>query len=131
MAAPALIVVVLLVAYDFIAQLVPAVVIGGVFWQRATLAGSLSGILVGWALSAALLLTKHSIVLGMNAGFIALCANLIVFFVVSLLTRPVEREILDRFFATIYGRWAPGPRAEVTAGVAADLVAEQASRKGR
>ena len=117
LAAPALIVVVLLVAYDFIAQLVPAVVIGGVFWRRATLAGSLSGILVGWVLSAALLLTKHSLLWGMNSGFIALCANVVVFFLVSLVTRPVDPQVLDRFFDTIYGRRAAirAERAAVTA----------------
>jgi solute:Na+ symporter, SSS family len=79
-----------------------------------------------FALAAVLLLTKHSIVLGMNAGFVALCANLVIFFVVSLPTRPVEREVLDRFFATIYGRWALGFRAEAMAGVAAGRLATQA-----
>ena len=44
--AHSLIVVVLLVAYDFIAQLLPAVLIGGLFWRRATAAGVLAGLLV-------------------------------------------------------------------------------------
>jgi SSS family solute:Na+ symporter len=102
--APSLIVVVLLVAYDFIAQLLPAVLIGGIFWRRATTAGVLSGLLVGWILSAVLLITKHDPFMGLNAGFIALLANTAVFFVVSLATRPVEASFLDEFFGAVYGR---------------------------
>ena len=52
--ARSLIVVVLLVAYDFIAQLLPAVLIGGLLWKRATAQGVLAGLLVGWVSCAAL-----------------------------------------------------------------------------
>ena len=100
--APALIVVVLLVAYDFIAQLFPAVVIGGLFWRRATKEGATAGIVVGWVLSAVLLLTNHGLLLGINAGLIALIGNLVVFFGVSALTRPVARDDLDQFFAAAF-----------------------------
>ncbi|NMP24613.1 sodium:solute symporter family protein [Sulfobacillus harzensis] len=100
--APALIVVVLLVAYDFIAQLFPAIVIGGLFWKRATKEGALAGILGGWIVAAWVLLTKHDPWHGMNAGFIALLVNLVLFFGVSLLTQPAPRPFLDQFFATIY-----------------------------
>jgi len=107
-AAPALIVVVLLVAYDFIAQLLPAAIIGGLFWRRATMPGVVAGLLVGWVVSAALLLTKHGIVFGLNAGLVALLANVVVFVVVSLITRPPPEAVLQPFFAAIY---ASGRRA--------------------
>jgi SSS family solute:Na+ symporter len=100
--APALIVVILLVAYDFIAQLLPAVVIGGLFWRRATLPGVLAGILVGWGLSGWWLLTKQDPIWGLNAGLVALLANIAVFFVVSLATRPPEAAVVDPFMQTVW-----------------------------
>ena len=100
--APALIVVVLLVAYDFISQLFPAVVIGGLFWRRATKQGAAAGIIVGWVISAAMLLTKHGALLGINAGLIALACNIVVFYGVSLVTPPVARDYLDGFFGSAF-----------------------------
>jgi solute:Na+ symporter, SSS family len=88
LAVPALIVSVLLVAYAFIAQLFPGIVIGGVFWTRATKQGMLSGLLTGWVVSGALMLTDHDPVAGVNAGLIGLAANVLVFVVVSMLTTP-------------------------------------------
>lgn len=103
-AAPALIVVVLLVAYDFISQLFPAVIIGGLFWRRATKQGATAGIIVGWIVSAILLLTKHNPLFGINAGLIALVANLLVFWVVSLATPAVDGEYLNQFLAAAFPR---------------------------
>lgn len=100
--APALIVNVLLVAYDFIAQLFPAVVIGGLFWKRATKEGAISGILIGWIISAVMVLTNHDPYMGVNAGFYALAGNFIVFYFVSMLTRPVDKTYLDQFLATAF-----------------------------
>lgn len=100
--APALIVVVLLVAYDFISQLFPAVVIGGLFWRRATKEGAAAGIVVGWIVSAVLLLTKHDPLFGVNAGFVALAANLVVFWAVSLMTSAVDSEYLDSFLSAAF-----------------------------
>jgi SSS family solute:Na+ symporter len=88
LAAPALIVSVLLVAYAFIAQLFPGVVIGGVFWTRATKQGMLAGLLTGWAVCGALMLTHHDPVGGVNAGLIGLVANVLVFVAVSVVTAP-------------------------------------------
>lgn len=107
--APALIVVVLLVAYDFIAQLFPAIVVGGLFWKRATKAGATVGILGGWVVAGWMLLTKHGTWHGINAGFVALVVNFALFFVVSLLTQPAEENFLTQFFATVYpARREPG-----------------------
>lgn len=101
-AAPALIVVVLLIAYDFISQLFPAVVIGGLFWRRATKQGATAGIIVGWVVSGILLLTKHDPLFGINAGLIALACNFIVFVGVSLLTPAISGDYLDDFLSTAF-----------------------------
>ncbi|HLH58073.1 MAG TPA: sodium:solute symporter family protein [Streptosporangiaceae bacterium] len=85
---PALIVSVLLVAYAFIAQLFPGVVVGGIFWTRATKEGMLAGLLTGWVVSGALMMTGHDPVAGISAGFVGLAANLVVFAAVSLVTKP-------------------------------------------
>jgi solute:Na+ symporter, SSS family len=96
--AQSLIVTILLLAYDFIAQLLPGIVIGGLFWRRATGAGMLAGLVTGWAVSAVLLFTGNDPLWGFNVGFIALIANGFVFWGVSLLTRPVSEEFLAQFF---------------------------------
>ena len=102
-----LIVVVLLVAYDFIAQLLPAVLIGGLLWRRATAQGVLAGLLVGWASCTVLHLAGFEQVWGMATGFVALIGNIVVFAAVSLLTRPVDKALLDQFWGTVYQRRAP------------------------
>lgn len=102
--AHSLIVVVLLVAYDFIAQLLPGVVIGGLFWRRGTKTGMMAGLVVGWGLTLVFLLSGHGQVWSMNSGFVALVANLLVFVLVSLVTKPVDAAILDPFFGIVYGR---------------------------
>lgn len=109
--AQSLIVTVLLVAYDFIAQLLPAVIIGGLFWRRATVKGAAAGLATGWGLTLYFLLTHQDPFMGYNAGFVALIANCLVFWFVSLLTKPVSDEFLDGFFSTISGR----RRSEVAA----------------
>ena len=102
-----LIVVVLLVAYDFIAQLLPAVLIGGLLWRRATAQGVLAGLLVGWASCTVLHLAGFEQVWGMATGFVALIGNIVVFAAASLLTRPVDKAVLDQFWGTVYQRRAP------------------------
>ena len=116
-----LIVVVLLVAYDFIAQLVPAVLIGGLLWRRATAAGVIAGLLVGWLCCALLHLEGYEQVWGMAVGFVALLANIVVFVAVSLVTKPADRAMLDLFFGTIFERPSVEP-------VFAPVLAAQDSR---
>lgn len=86
LAAPALLVSVLLVAYALIAQLFPGIIIGGIFWTRATKEGMLAGLLTGWGVAGALMLTGQDPIFGVNAGMIALVVNMIVFMAVSLAT---------------------------------------------
>jgi SSS family solute:Na+ symporter len=104
MVARSLIVIILLVAYDFIAQLLPGVLIGGLLWRRATAPGVIAGLLVGWVSCGALHLLGYEQIWGMAVGFVSLLANTAVFAAVSLVTRPVERQALDRFFGAIYTR---------------------------
>ncbi|HVX42464.1 MAG TPA: sodium:solute symporter family protein [Mycobacteriales bacterium] len=83
---PALIVDVLLLAYTFIAQLFPAVIIGGIFWQRANKYGALAGLLTGWGLTTYFQIADKSVVWDVNSGLLALAANVIVFAAVTLAT---------------------------------------------
>jgi SSS family solute:Na+ symporter len=102
--AHSLIALILLAAYNFIAQLVPSVLIGGLFWRRATKSGVFAGLAAGWALTIYFLLAGQSQLFGMNSGFVALVANIAVFCAVSLVTQPVPRDLLDPFFAAARGR---------------------------
>src|SRR3954447_21081426 len=69
-------------SYEGIAQLVPAVV-GGLLWRRMTTAGGLAGVVVGEAIVVPLALGGHDPLLGINAGLIALVANVLVNVAVS------------------------------------------------
>lgn len=105
-AVPSLIVSILLVAYDFISQLFPAIVLGGLFWRRATKQGVLAGMLSGWLIVAYLVLTKHDPIGGWNAGLVGLLVNVVVFWVVSLVTKPVSEEYLDDFYQDAFPKTA-------------------------
>lgn len=119
--APALIVSVLLVAYAFITQLFPGIVVGGIFWKRATKEGMLAGLLVGWAVTAVLLLSGHDPLFGVNAGLIALVANLIVFVVVSLCTTPSPTgQSVGTILRDIAAESGPGKRKTREAAPAVD-----------
>jgi solute:Na+ symporter, SSS family len=80
----------LLLGYAGVSQFFPGVVLG-LYWPRANRYGIFAGTATGVAAAAALMLTGHDPVFGMNAGFVALCANFAVAVVVSLLlpNRPV------------------------------------------
>ncbi|CAA7603086.1 solute symporter family [Acididesulfobacillus acetoxydans] len=106
---PSLIVSILLVAYDFISQLFPAIVLGGLFWRRATKEGVLAGMLSGWAVAAYLVLTKHDPIGGWNAGMVALLVNIVVFWLVSLATKPVPKEILTNFYQDAFPQTPADP----------------------
>ena len=74
----------LLLGYAGVTQFFPGVVLG-LFWKRVTMAGVFSGMIVGVAGTAFLILSKRDPFEGLNAGFLALCANFAVVVLVSVL----------------------------------------------
>jgi len=75
----------LLIGYDGVSQFFPGVVLG-LFWKRVTSVGVISGLLTGLALVVALVFGGHDPIFGINAGFVALVANVIITVVVSILS---------------------------------------------
>ena len=79
----------LLMGYGGVGQFFPGVVLG-LYSKWATMRGVFAGIVVGICVFVPLVLTKHDPMMGLNAGFVALCCNLAVVVAVSLLM-PGER----------------------------------------
>jgi SSS family solute:Na+ symporter len=73
----------LLTGYAMVTQCFPGVVLG-LYWKRATGAGVFTGMVAG-VLTAVLLMSTHlDPLLGLNAGFVALCINFVVTVAASL-----------------------------------------------
>src|SRR5271168_418407 len=83
----------LLVGYGGVAQFFPGVFLG-LYSKRVTTAGVFAGLVTGVVIFVALTLAKRDPLMGLNAGFIALCCNLAVVAAVSLLS-PAERSGFD------------------------------------
>jgi solute:Na+ symporter, SSS family len=77
----------LLMGYAGVTQFFPGVVLG-LFWRRVTTSGVFAGIVVGVGSAVLLMLTRHDPVFGLNAGFVALCLNLLVAVTASLVRAP-------------------------------------------
>jgi len=75
----------LLVGYGGVGQFFPGVVLG-LYSKRVTTTGVFAGVITGVFVFVALTLTRHDPIMGLNAGFIALCCNVAVVVAVSLLT---------------------------------------------
>ena len=75
----------LLLGYAGVTQFFPGVVLG-LFSRRVTTAGVFSGMAMGVATVALLMLSQHDPFFGLNAGFVALGLNFLIVGVVSLLT---------------------------------------------
>lgn len=90
----------LLTAYSVMTQCFPGVVLG-LYWRRATGRAVLVGMIVG-VLTAVVLMSAHlDPVFGLNAGFVALCINLVVTIIGSLLSPAEERtSVPERVSAT-------------------------------
>jgi len=82
------IVALLLLAYAGISQFFPGVVLG-LYWKRVTMVGVFVGLVAGVGTTVLLLLSKHDPFLGLNAGFVALCINVGVTVIASVVT-PVQ-----------------------------------------
>ena len=83
----------LLVGYGGVGQFFPGVVLG-LYSKRVSMLGVFAGMVTGVFIFISLMFTKHDPIMGLNAGFIALCCNFIVVAVVSLL-RPAGRSGFD------------------------------------
>jgi SSS family solute:Na+ symporter len=90
---PNMLVNLLLTGYSGVTQFFPMIV-AGLFWKKATRLGAYSGLIIGEILVFALILGKLDPLpiggLNLNAGFVALAANLAVFIAVSLATYSSE-----------------------------------------
>jgi SSS family solute:Na+ symporter len=76
----------LLLGYAGVTQFFPGVVLG-LFWNRVTTPGVITGLIGGLGATAFLMLTHKDPVYGLNAGFVALIFNFVLTVVVSLSTR--------------------------------------------
>ena len=83
----------LLLAYAGVAQFFPGVIFG-LYWERVTAPGVFAGILAGVGVAVMLILSHHDPLIGLNAGFVALCVNVAVTVVISILT-PAQRNRLE------------------------------------
>jgi solute:Na+ symporter, SSS family len=79
----------LLTAYAVMAQCFPGVVLG-LYWARVSGRGVFIGMIVGVVTAASLMAAHLDPVFGLNAGFVALCVNLVVTVTASLLF-PAQR----------------------------------------
>jgi len=86
----------LLGAYGSIVQLLPLAA-ATFFWPRATKAGAICGILVGVLYNFGIVLKIIPQFWGIHAGIQGLVLNFIVLIVVSLLTKPMNREHVRQF----------------------------------
>ena len=84
----------LLLAYAGITQFFPGVIFG-LYWKRVTTAGVFAGLLAGVGLAMLLVFSKHDPLFGLNAGFIALCLNVAVTVMTSILTPPQQNGLLE------------------------------------
>jgi len=73
----------LLLGYAGVTQFFPGIVLG-LFSRRVTTGGVFAGLVVGVVIVAALMLSNHDPVFGLNAGFVALCCNFLIVALVSL-----------------------------------------------
>jgi Na+/proline symporter len=86
--------------YGGVGQFFPGVVLG-LYSKRVTMAGVFAGIVTGVCIFVPLVLMKRDPIMGLNAGFVALCCNFAVVAVVSLLG-PAKQPLLNEA-ATVKG----------------------------
>lgn len=87
--APNMLVNLLLTGYSGVTQFFPMIVLG-LFWKKATRLGAYAGLIIGEALVFGLITGKMDPLpfagMNLNAGFVALAVNMVVFVTVSLMT---------------------------------------------
>lgn len=93
---PSSLVYILLIGYGFIAQAFPSI-LGMFIWPRATKYGAFYGLLTGFIITVLLsFIFPHP--LGVHAGIWGLGVNMIIFVAVSIMTQPVSKKTVERFF---------------------------------
>ncbi len=83
----------LILGYDGVCQFFPGVVLG-LFWKRASKTGVFTGLVIGIAVVAFLILTGRDPFLGMNAGFVGLVLNSFFTIVISVNTKPIRLDTI-------------------------------------
>jgi solute:Na+ symporter, SSS family len=83
----------LLTGYAMVTQCFPGVVLG-LYWKRVTATGVFIGMIVGVLIAVSLMSTHRDPIVGLNAGFVALCINFLVTIAGSLLTRTGTADVL-------------------------------------
>ncbi|MGW0734118.1 sodium:solute symporter family protein [Streptomyces sp. NPDC002851] len=101
-AAPNTLVRLSLISYEGMAQLLPMLLLGLV-WRRLTLAGAVSGLVVGVAIVCGLVFSGNDPVFGVNAGVVALAVNLAVALVVTYVG-PVRQDEDERADAEVLAK---------------------------
>jgi solute:Na+ symporter, SSS family len=91
----------LLTGYAGVTQFFPGVVLG-LYWRRVTTRAVITGLVAGVASAVFLMLTHHDPLLGVSAGFLALCLNFLIVVVVSLLTPAVTADPARTRAAELY-----------------------------
>ncbi|MFI6873054.1 sodium:solute symporter [Streptomyces sp. NPDC050400] len=89
-AAPNTLVRLSLISYEGMAQLVPMLLVG-LLWRRLSFVGAVSGLVVGVGVVCGLVFGGHDPVFGVNAGIVALAANLAVTLAVTYAC-PADRD---------------------------------------
>ena len=82
--------------YGFIVQIAP-LIYGGLFWGRATREGAISGFVAGTAINTFYVFSHVHTPFGINSGIVGFIVNIIVFIVVSYLTKPQPVEHVEQF----------------------------------
>jgi len=75
----------LLMGYAGVAQFFPGAVLG-LYSKRVTVSGVFAGMMTGVLIAVLLMLGKHDPIMGLNAGFVALCFNFAVTGLMSWVT---------------------------------------------
>ncbi len=84
----------LLVGYGGVGQFFPGVVLG-LYSKRVSTLGVLAGMVTGVLIFIPLVVSRHDPIMGLNAGFIALCCNFLVVAAVSML-KPAASSRFDQ-----------------------------------
>lgn len=76
------------------------VLIGALYWPRATKEGAIISMIASEAFLVLLWMKAIKMpIAGIHNGVWAMILGVILFFVISLLTKPVDRKVLDKFFS--------------------------------